>query len=93
MLSARESRGELAMEGPGARKDARGGSRGASRSRRGALSTTGKEGGKEGAGVAYSVWAVESGRSSAMTGGREERGGRLGRKKALGVKGVTSSAL
>lgn len=91
MLSARESRGELRREGPGARKDARGGSRGPSK---GGLSTTGKEGGKEGAGVAYSVTAVESGRSSVMTGGKKEVDVR--KKKAQGsrgVGGVTYSAL
>lgn len=80
-LSTCESRGELAIEGPGLRKERRGGTRGASRgSSRGALSRAGKEGGKDGAGVAYSVLAVESGRSSAMTGGRKSW--TLGRKEA-----------
>ncbi len=92
-LSARESRGELAIEGPGARKDARGGSRGTSRetsrgTSKGALSTTGKGGGREGGGVAYSVLAVETGRSSAIAGGGE--GGRLG-KKGQGTQGCHSA--
>lgn len=74
-LSARESRKELSpMEGPGPlKKEARGGSRGASKA------------GSEGAGVPYSELTVESGRSSAMAGGKEEVGGwTVGKERGQG---------
>jgi hypothetical protein len=65
------------MEGPGPlKKEARGGSRGPSKA------------GSEGAGVPYSEFTVESGRSSAMAGGKEEVGGwedgRLGKERGPG---------
>lgn len=81
VLCARESRGEVSpIEGPGPKKDALGGSRGG-------VSKASKEGG----GVACSGLTVDTGRSSAMVGGKRDEEGGGERGEAWGV--LTSGAL